>query len=405
MTTETTAGYEVNHELLEAIDGLSLNERLKRLKEKYLNTTPKLTSERGTYYAQSWRQTEGQPIQVRIARAVKNVLENIPTPVFEDELVVGSLTKFFRGSYAMINYDSGLILDLLPKSKNGEITMGGVNVIGILDETDKQALLENSLYFKGKTNRDIEEKVCRDVWGTWQDDVTESRGQAPYHYAPPGYGITYYDKVFAVGLRGIMEEVQEKLDHAEQRGVTDPEQIWFWQSVLIISEGLIQFSRRYAHNARELAAKENDPVRRAELEEIATACYNIPPRTLHEAVQILSFVELAKVLENGRIGDYCGRFDQCLYPYFKRDIEEGSITLEKAADLIGGLITLFGRREQCAQVLMREAVQTNKLSNITLSGLTRDGKDASNELTSLFLHMVGLLRYAEPHFSFIWHYY
>ncbi|MFC2047991.1 pyruvate formate lyase family protein, partial [Chloroflexota bacterium] len=101
--------------------------------------------------------------------------------------------------------------------------------------------------------------------------------------------------------------------------------------------------------------------------------------------------------------DYCGRLDQCQYPYFKKDIEEGRITVERSADLVGGFITLLGRREQCAQVLMREAVQTNKISNITLAGLTRDGEDACNELTHLFLHMVGLLKYAEPHFSFTWH--
>ncbi|MFC1966395.1 pyruvate formate lyase family protein [Chloroflexota bacterium] len=406
MTTKTKTIYEIDHKLLEMIDSIPLNERLKGLKERYLDTTPQLASERGTYYAESWRETEGQPIQLRIARAVKRVLENIPVPIFDNELVVGSITRFFRGSYAMINYDSNLILELLPETQKGEITMGGLNVIGNLDEKDQQTLLENSYYFKGKTNRDIEEQVCRTVWGSWQDDVTEARGQAPYHYAPPGYGITYYDKVFAKGLKGIMEEVQERLNHAEETGVEDPEKIWFWQSVLIASEGLITFARRYAEQARELASKESNPVRRAELEEMAVACYNVPenpPSNFHEAVQAVSFIELAKVLENGRIGDYCGRFDQCLYPYFKKDIEEGLITAERATDLVGGLVTLIGRREQCAQVLMREAVQTNKISNITLAGLMRDGNDACNELTYLFLHIVGLLKYAEPHFSFTWH--
>ncbi|MFC1954536.1 pyruvate formate lyase family protein [Chloroflexota bacterium] len=406
MATEIKSGYIIDHELLEQIDRIPLNERLKTLKERYLDTTPQLASDRGTYYAESWRETEGLPIQIRLARAVKKVLENVPTPVFDDELIVGSITKYFRGSYAMITYDSRLILDLLPKSEDGKISMGGLNVIGDLSEKEKKALLENSLYFKGKTNRDIEEQVCNTVFGSWQDDVTEARGQAPYHYAPPGYGITYYDKVFAIGLRGIIGEAQKKLECAEETGVEDPEQLWFWQSVIIVSEGLITFARRYAEQARLKAATEKNPVRKAELEEMAEACYNIPenpPGNFHEAVQAVSFIELAKVLENGRIGDYCGRFDQCLYPYFKKDISEGSITLEKAADLIGGLITLIGRREQCAQVLMREAVQTNKISNITLAGIMRDGSDASNELTSLFLYMVGLLKYAEPHFSFIWH--
>ncbi|MFC2024808.1 pyruvate formate lyase family protein [Chloroflexota bacterium] len=406
MTTRATTGNEIDRELLEAIGNIQLNGRLKGLKERYLDTIPQLASERGTCYAESWRETEGQPIQLRIARAIKKVLENIPVPVFDDELVVGSITKYFRGSYAMINYDSNLILDLLPETQKGEITMGGLNVIGNLDEKDELALIENSKYFKGKTNRDVEEQVCRTVWGSWQDDVTEARGQAPYHYAPPGYGITYYDKVFTKGLRGIIEEARGKLDRAEETGVEDPEKIWFWQSVIIVSEGLITFARRYAEQTRELAGRESDPVRRAELEEMATACYNVPenpPGNFHEAVQAVSFIELAKVLENGRIGDYCGRLDQCQYPYFKKDIEEGRITVERAADLVGGFITLLGRREQCAQVLMREAVQTNKISNITLAGLTRDGEDACNELTHLFLHMVGLLKYAEPHFSFTWH--
>ncbi|MFH1559965.1 MAG: pyruvate formate lyase family protein [Chloroflexota bacterium] len=406
MTTETKTGYAVDHGLLGVIDSLPLNERLKGLKECYLDTVPELASERGTYYAQSWRETEGQPIQLRLAQAVKKVLENVPVSIFENELVVGSLTRFFRGAYTLITYDSDWVLELLEQSKKGEITMGGLNVIGHLDDRDEQALRENSAYFKGKTNREIEEQVCRTLWGSWHDDVTEARGQAPYHYAPPGYGITYYDKVFAKGLRGIIEEAQERLTGAEEMGVNDPEKVWFWQSVILVSEGLISFARRYAEHARDRASKESDPARRAELEEIATACYNVPanpPSSFHEAVQAASFIELAKVLENGRIGDYCGRFDQCLYPYFKTDIEEGSVTVEKAADLVGGLITLFGRREGCSQVLMREAVQTNKISNITLAGLTRDGKDACNELTHLFLHMVGLLKYAEPHFSFIWH--
>lgn len=406
ITISVPGSSEMDQELLNQIDTIQLNQRLKTLKHRYFNTTPKLASERDTYYTRSWQDTDGQPIQLRIAKAVKTVLENVPTPVFDDELIVGSITRYFRGSYAMINYDSNLVIDLLPERQNSEITMGGLNIIGILNNKDKKALLKHSKYFKGKSNRDIEEQICRTVWGSWQDDITEARGQAPYHYAPPGYGITYYDKVFATGLNGIIAEARKRISRAEVTGIEDPEKIWFWQSVIIVSEGLISFARRYSQNAFKLASKTNDPIRRAELEEIAEACCNVPenpPRNFHEAIQAASFIELAKVLENGRIGDYCGRLDQHFYPYFKRDIENGRITIEKAADLVGGFITLLGRREQCSQKLMREAIQTNKLSNISLAGMMRDGTDACNELTCLFLHMVGLLKYAEPHLTFIWH--
>ncbi len=402
MITETAT----DHAQMEKIDSLPLNKRLQTLKERYLDTPIKLASERGTLYAASWQETEGEPIELRCAKAVKKVLEGVPVAIFDDELVVGSITKHLRGSYTQLNYDSGWVLELLENANKGEITMGGVNVIGELDEDVERELRENSAYFKGKTTRDIEEQVCRSLWGDWHYDVVDLRGQAPYHYAAPGYGITYYDKVFAKGLRGIIEEAQDNLDRAQEKGITDPEKLWFWQSVILVSEGLINFARRYAEHARELAGRESDPSRRAELEDIARACENVPenpPASFHEAVQAVSLIELAKVLENGRIGDYCGRLDQCLYPYFKKDIEADRITMGKAADLVGGLITLLGRREQCSQVLMREAVQTNKIANITLAGLARDGGDACNELTHLFLHMVGLLKYAEPHFTFIWH--
>lgn len=370
MTTEVKTGYEINQDLLKQIDKLSLNNRLGGLKKRYFDESPRLASDRGTLYAQSWRETEGQPIELRISKAMRKVLENIPTPVFENELVVGSITRYFRGSYAMINYDSNLILELLPESGKGQITMGGLNVIGVLDEKEERALIENSKYFKGKTNRDLEDDLNHSIFGTWQDDVADARGQAPYHYAPPGYGITYYDEVFAKGLKGIIKDVEERLANAEASGVEDPEKIWFWQAVLNVSKGVITFAKNYAAEASQQAEKETDPARKEELEEIARVCEKVPenpPSSFHEAIQAVSFIELSKVLENGRIGDYIGRLDQSLYPFFTKDIEEGKITLEKAADLIGGLITLVSRREQCAQVKMREAVQTNKIANITLA--------------------------------------
>lgn len=397
---------QLDQSLLKEIDTIELNDRLSTLKERYLDSTPALATERDTLIMESWKDTEGTPIELRCALAIRNVLEGIPVFIPEEELVVGSLTRFFRGAYALINYDSAWALDLLENSEKGQISMGGQCMMGLLSEKDEQALRRNSAYFTGKTTRDVESQVTETLWGNWHDDLTELRGQAPYQFAPPGYGITYYDDVFAKGLLGIAEEAEKKLQSAQQMSITDPEKIWFWQSVIIVCEGMMDFASRYAQHARILAAVEEDIDRQAELKEIARVCENIPanpPRTFHEAVQTVAFVELAKVLENGRIGDYAGRLDQCLYPYFKKDIQEGRISIAQAADLIGGLIAHFARREQCAQVLMREGLQATKISNITLAGLTRDGNDASNELTALFLHMAGLQKYAEPHFSFTWH--
>ena len=183
--TQTANANDVDFGFMEQIDAVELNDRLENLKERYINTMPQLASERGTYYAESWSETEGQPIQIRCAKAVKKVLENVPTPIFENELVVGSVSRFFRGSYTMITYDSNWVLELLEQCKEGEISMGGVNVIGKLEEKDEKALRENSAFFKGKTNKELEDEVTRTIWGSWHDDVvrTERAGAVPLRAA------------------------------------------------------------------------------------------------------------------------------------------------------------------------------------------------------------------------------
>src|SRR5690606_13668956 len=114
----------------------------------------------------------------------------------------------------------------------------------------------------------------------------------------------------------------------------------FYESVAIVSEGIITLARRYGDKAKELAEKESNEKRRRELLEISRICYKVPaypPETFHEAIQFVWFVQLSGIISENPLALNLGRFDQYMYPYYKNDIENGRITESQAQELIEAL--------------------------------------------------------------------
>jgi len=109
------------------------------------------------------------------------------------------------------------------------------------------------------------------------------------------------------------------------------------RSAIIVCDAAIHFGKRYSEEARRLSTQETDPKRKVELEEIAEICNHVPEypaRNFYEAVQFLWFIELITQLETNGVSISPGRFDQYLYPYFKKDIEEGRFTEDEILDVI-----------------------------------------------------------------------
>jgi len=196
------------------------------------------------------------------------------------------------------------------------------------------------------------------------------------HY-PPGY-----HRLVPAGFTGLRDEARRRL-----REESDPDKRDFLEGVAISYEAACDYAARYASHALEMAREEGDPGRRLELEQISRTCQELatgPPSSFRAALQLVQFVRLF----GG--GGCIGRFDQWMYPFFRKDIDTGTLTRESAQELL-----------ECFFVKLNyfgvKPVQPNDtLRNIALAGQTAGGEDASNALTYMCLEASVKLRLPEP---------
>lgn len=399
-----TAHNRLSH-VFEDIDSIKNSDRLASLRKRFFDSLPGVAADRARLAMESWKETEAEPVERRHALKLKKILEGIPVVIFPHELLVGSATRYFRGGNPHPDYDGALLVNLMGE---GHITLGGPEIIGIHSKEDWDTLMECSRFFKGKTAAEAVRRTRLSVLGTWYDDLADAGGVQRTEGYPQFVGVPDFGKILKRGLRGIISDCESQIQKFREQKGEDMEALAFWQSVVIVCEGTIALSRRYAECARVQAEAEANPDRRTELEDVARICDWVPEnpaRTFHEALQATVMVDLALTLESPPSGvTGWGLVDQEWYPYFKADMDCGRITLARAADLVGSAITYTARRERVAEITWRDHFQKGLVQSFAVGGLSRDGsRDVSNELTYLILHVAGNLAYAEPHIAIRWH--
>jgi pyruvate-formate lyase len=208
-------------------------------------------------------------------------------------------------------------------------------------------------------------------------------------------------------LSGFIREARRHIDRFIENRENDIDRLYFWKSAIIVCEAAINHARRYAALAREMAKAETRLERKAELLQIANACGHVPEnpaRTFHEALQSMAIIGVCKNYEHPMHNNpQWGRGDQYLYPYFIRDITNGTIALEKASDLLAELIGRWGTQTFVSAESSMESHQINfGINNAMIGGVDKSGTDRSNELSYLFLHVVGLLQLSSPTLGLRW---
>ena len=169
--------------------------------------------------------------------------------------------------------------------------------------------------------------------------------------------------------------------------------------MILSAEGLIRWAERYADLAEEQAAAEHDPMRRAELLQIAQTCRRVPAepaRDFREALQSFWFVHIAMHIEQFGWSISAGRFDQYLLPYYRHDLASGALTDGEAWEL---LLNLWVKFMENVDTRVKETV----FQNLTLGGQDMDGSDQSNELSRLCLDATVALHFNQPALSVRWH--
>jgi formate C-acetyltransferase len=397
-----------NKELFHQIDGLQLNERLLRWKEARRSAVWRVCTRRQQLAMESWKETEGEDLEIRRAKMLEKILDAVPIEILDFDLIVG------RVSTGLITASTAIDVcgDYIPGLWEDDATLKlNLTEKGSLSAEDRQILRECTKYFAGKTAPDHVRFAWRNLLGSWPEDCLDAKVSDPapaVGFVPGASGSLLWGRALAKGMRGFITEAETRIARFAETRDTDIGKLYFWKAVIIVCRAAIAFAHRYAELARGMAAAERNPARQQELLHIADICDWVPenePRNFHEAIQAMHFIAICKNLEDPAcFYPVLGRIDQYLWPYFERDYRQGNLTLERAAELLACGIGHWGSQIFIANAGFRETHQTSfGINSLNVGGVDKDGKDVSNLLSYLVLHVIGLLKLSTPTVGVQWH--
>ena len=359
-----------------------------------------LCFEKARLITESHKQTEGEPAIIRYAKAHANVLENIPVIIDKGELFVGEGASKPWGAE---------IDPFLGVWKEDEIRGAVRDGIVSMDDADWPLMREIGRYWSTRCSEYAQSKLFDERFFDYlQVGITlppmKTRDEFRGAYAGSGLCLSfnftdcYTDFARWInGLSPIIEEIEEELKNLKFLSLEAVDKKQFLNASLIVLKAVIRLAERYAEDTERLAEEETDPARRKNLERIAEACRRVPanpPENFYQAMQSLWFNQ---ILSTPSSTHNFGRFDQYMYPFYKKDRDEGKITDEEVLDLLCELRVKSMRPENIKLSAAKRSQHSGfaKWRNMTIGGVTAEGKDASNELTRLVLEAAKRLR--TPH--------
>lgn len=377
----------------------SLTDRMKAFREEVLDEKPYIDAQRAVLATQVYRENQNQPRVMVRALMLQKILENMSIYIEDKTLIVGNQATKNKNAPIFPEYTMEFVLnelDLL-KKRDGD-------VFYITEET-KQQLRDIAPFWENNNLRARGEALLPEEVSVFME--TGVFGMEGKLNAGDAHLAVNYEKILAFGLKGYEERVKDlkaKLD------LTDPDSIdknIFYKAVLIVMEAVHQFAQRYSKLAQELADREKDSKRKAELLEISRICAKVPyePATsFYEAVQSVWFIQLILQIEsNGHSLSY-GRFDQYMYPYYIKDIQEKVITKDEALELLTCLwIKTLTINKVRSQAHTLSSAGSPMYQNVTIGGQTPDKKDAVNELSFVVLQSVAQTRLTQPNLTVRYH--
>jgi pyruvate formate-lyase/glycerol dehydratase family glycyl radical enzyme len=371
-------------------DSPDANARIRDLKRQIEVDSYPLCIEKSRLLTESFRNTEGQPQIIRRARALAHVLDNITIFLEEPQLIAGNAASKFMG--LEIDFYAGL----WPEEE-----LDGLRDCGFEFSDQEQAeVLGMNEYWRSKNPiRVMGEQLDEHMWSFMQTGMVlppwKSREDGPGGgYAESGLGLgpgfqlmtVDFERVLNHGLASIIDEAERALAGIHPDDESQAAKAAYLESVIISHEAIGRFAGRFSRLAQDLALSTEDPDRERELKTIADHCSRVPMHpaaTFHEALQSLWFIFL--MITPSPTASF-GRFDQYMYPFYKRDREARLIIAEQAVDL---LQCLRIKDMQINRTSGKAARQKNagmaKWHNMTIGGVTRDGRDATNELSYLII--------------------
>ncbi|WP_164120892.1 glycyl radical protein [Sharpea azabuensis] len=377
-----------------------LTDRMQAFREEVLDERPYIDEERAMIVTKVYQENEDKPRVLLRALMLKAILEEMTIYIEDKTLLVGNQARKNKNAPIFPEYTMEFVIDELDKFEKRD-----GDVFYITEET-KENLRSIAPFWKNNTLRDRGMNLLPECVQVFME--TGFFGMEGKLNAGDAHLAVNYEKVLKYGLKGYEErarKLQSQLDLCEPDAI---DQNVFYNAVLIVLDAVHTFALRYSQLAKEMAEKENNEKRKAELLEISRICQKVPYEpadTFYEAMQSVWFIQLILQIEsNGHSLSY-GRFDQYMYPYYKHSVlEKQDMTKEEALELLSNLwiksLTINKVRSQSHTL---SSAGSPMYQNVTIGGQTTDHQDAVNELSFTVLQSIAQTRLTQPNLTVRYH--
>ncbi|GAP69596.1 pyruvate-formate lyase [Bacteroidales bacterium 6E] len=369
--------------------------RISRLRHESMEAIHRISAERALLVTEFYKNhlAFGDSIPVQRAKAFRHIMQQKTIYIHPDELIVGERGPAPKATptYPEITVHSLQDLDILDSRKKVWFRVN--------DET-RNAYRDIIIpFWKGRSNRD---RIMNAMSADWKDAYESGIFTEFMEQRAPGHTVAG-NKIYRKGMFNIIEDI----DQAEQQLdlLNDPDAFNRYEelkAMRIAAETLILFANRHAEILTQMSVEEKDPHRRSELEMMAAICRKVPahaPSSFHEALQYYWFVHLGVVTELNPWDSFNpGRLDQHLYPFYKEELEAGTLTREEATELLQAFWIKFNNHPAPPKVGVT-ALESNTYTDfalINLGGVREDGSDAVNELSYVILDVIEEMRLLQP---------
>ncbi|MBD9052683.1 MAG: glycyl radical protein [Holdemanella biformis] len=377
----------------------TLTERMKEFREEVLDEKPYIDAQRAILATLAYKENLNQPRVMVRAKMLEKVLDNMSIYIEDKSLLAGNQATKNRNAPIFPEYTMEFVMNELDQfeKRDGDIFY--------ITEKTKEQLREIAPFWQNNNLRARGEALLPEEVRVFME--TGVFGMEGKLNAGDAHLAVNYERILKDGLRGYEKRVKE---YKATLDLTNPDNIdkyCFYNAVLIVLKAVRNFANRYSVLAKDLAEKELNQERKIELLEISRICSKVPyepAETFKEAVQSVWFIQLILQIEsNGHSLSY-GRFDQYMYPYYDRDIKNGTIKESEALELLTCLwIKTLTINKVRSQAHTLSSAGSPMYQNVTIAGQTTDKKDAVNDLSFLVLKSVAQTRLTQPNLTVRYH--
>ena len=369
--------------------------RIQKLVDALFEKMPEIEADRAILLTESYKETEGEPIITRRAKAFRHILENIPITIRDNELIVGAATKAPRGCQVFPEYSFEWL-----ESEFDTVETRVADPFYISDKTKKE-LSEVYKYWKGKTTSELATAYMTDEAKTAIDHGMFTPGN--YFYNGIGHVTVDYPKVLKIGYEGFIKEAKAHLAALKPGDADFAKRTHFLNAVIISCQAAIDYAQRYSELAATMAKTTSDINRKKELETIAYNCRRVPrygAESFYEACQSFWFIQMLLQTESSGHSISPGRFDQYMYPYYKKDLDAGLITREQAQELMDCVWVKLNDLNKVRDADSAEGFAGYSLfQNLIVGGQDSNGRDATNDLSFMAITATEHVFLPQPSFS------